>query len=386
MEAVSREDIPEIIREHKEKGYFMKNILRIYDVFKDFFGEEKVDLGIVEPPMDDFGKLLSKETIEEGVEAITRYWDTMIHPYILVYFPRVKVTNEHGNFVYITELYVKVTLAAPGLLGSIGMNRAEYTIDQFYSDYMHSHVCGITVSDGNFEGFKTPCLGVGPIQGTSRILRNEVRANEDWMLFCYELSKFVTVESLSGGPYRRLETITNSTEKMDHIGYKRGQRLPKLIINFAKHLILSRKLKFAYRNGSYVLGMTSAECMILVSNEFINWCNKLSDAEGEQKKYVRRHHMELGVVSKGHIYNTLRSPSSLEDVSEHIGKPVCTFKGRKIKLRITGGISVASAQSLFLSKNVISEILSVILEVINLKYGKNEQQCENSGSEEPQEL
>ena len=58
----------------------------------------------------------------------------------------------------------------------------------------------------------------------------------------------------------------------------------------------------------------------------------------------------------------------------------------EIKLRITGGISVASAQSLFLSKNVISEILSVILEVINLKYGKNEQQCENSGSEEPQEL
>ena len=40
MEAVSRESVPEIIREHKEKGYFMENILRIYDVFKDFFGEE----------------------------------------------------------------------------------------------------------------------------------------------------------------------------------------------------------------------------------------------------------------------------------------------------------------------------------------------------------
>ena len=371
MEEVSREDIPEIIREHKEKGYFMKNILRIYDVFKDFFGEEKVDLRIVEPPMDDFGKLLSEESIKEGVTEITRYWDTMIHPYILVYFPRVKVTNEHGNFVYITELYVKVTLAAPGLLGSIGMNRAEYTIDQFYSDYMHSHICGIPT--GNFERFETPCLGAGPIQGTSYMLRSKVCTNEEWMLFCYELSKFVTVESLSGGPYRKLERITSSSERIDYIGYRRAQNLPKLIINFAKHLILSRKLKFAYRNGSYVLGMTSAECMILVSNEFINWCNKLSGVEEEQKRYVRRYHMELGVVSKGHIYNTLRSPSSLEDVSEHIGKPVCTFKGMEIKLRITGGISVASAQSLFLSKNVISEILSVILEVINLKYGKNKQ-------------
>ena len=43
MEAVSRESVPEIIREHKGKGYFMENILRIYDVFKEFFGEERVD-------------------------------------------------------------------------------------------------------------------------------------------------------------------------------------------------------------------------------------------------------------------------------------------------------------------------------------------------------
>lgn len=369
MEAVSREDIPEIIREHKEKGYFMKNILRIYDVFKDFFGEEKVDLGIVEPPMDNFEKLLSEETIEEGVEAITRYWDTMIHPYILVYFPRVKVTNEHGNFVYITELYVKVTLAAPGLLGSIGMNRAEYTLDQFYSDYMHSHVCGIPT--GNFEKFETPCLGVGPIQGTSLILRNEVRADEDWMLFCYELSKFVTVESLSGGPYRKLEGISSSSARIDYIGYRRKQNLPKFITNFVKHLILSRKLKFAYRNGSYVLGMSSAECMILVSNEFISWYNQLSNAEAEQIEDVKRYYMKFGVSAKGHIYGIGGTLPLLDSVSKYVGKRICTFKGRKIKLRISGTTSEASDRSLFLSENVISEILSVILEVINLKYGKN---------------
>lgn len=373
MEAVSREDIPEIIREHKEKGYFMKNILRIYDVFKDFFGEEKVDLGIVEPPMDDFGKLLSEETIEEGVEAITRYWDTMIHPYILVYFPRVKVTNEHGNFVYITELYVKVTLAAPGLLGSIGMNRAEYTIDQFYSDYMHSHVRGITVSDGNFEGFKTPCLGAGPIQGTSYMLRSKVCTNEEWMLFCYELSKFVTVESLSGGPYRKLERITSSSGRIDYIGYRRAQDLPKFITNFVRHLILSRKLKFVYRNGSYVLGMSNAECMILVSNEFINWYNQLDNAEAEQVKDIKRYYMKSGVAAKGHIYGMNMSLPLLDRVSEHVGRRICTFKGREIKLRISGAVSETSVQSLFLSEDVISEILSVILEVINLKYGKNKQ-------------
>lgn len=371
MEAVSRESIPEIIREHKEKGYFMENILRIYDVFKEFFGEERVDLRIVEPSIDTFTKKLPKEFIQEGVTGITRRWDVLLHPFILVYFPRVKVTNEHGNFVYITELYVKVKLAVPGVLSTIGMNRAEYTLDQFYSDYMHSHICGIPTS--NFERFETPCLGAGPIQGTSYILKSRVCTNEEWMLFCYELSKFVTVESLSGGPYRKLERITSSSGRIDYIGYRRAQNLPKFITNFVRHLILSRKLKFAYRNGSYVLGMSNAECMILVSNEFINWYNQLDNAEAEQVKDIKRYYMKSGVAAKGHIYDMNMSLPLLDRVSEHIGKRICTFKGREIKLRISGTVSEASDKSLFLSENVISEILSVILEVINLKYGKNKQ-------------
>lgn len=371
MEAVSRESVPEIIREHKEKGYFMENILRIYDVFKEFFGEERVDLRIVEPPIDAFTRQLSEESIKEGVTEIIRCWDALLCPFILVYFPRVKVTNEHGNFVYITELYVKVRLAVPGVLSTIGMNRAEYTLDQFYSDYMHSHICGIPT--GDFERFETPCLGAGPIQGTSHILRSKVCTNEEWMLFCYELSKFVTVESLSGGPYRKLERITSSSGRIDYIGYRRAQNLPKFITNFVRHLILSRKLKFVYRNGSYVLGMSNAECMILVSNEFINWYNQLDNAEAEQVKDIKRCYMKSGVAAKGHIYGMSMSLPLLDRVSEHVGRRICTFKGREIKLRISGAVSETSVRSLFLSEDVISEILSVILEVINLKYGKNKQ-------------
>lgn len=371
MEAVSRESVPEIIREHKEKGYFMGNILRIYDVFKEFFGEERVDLRMEEPPIDRFVRQLSEESIKEGVTKITWCWDALLHPFILVHFPRVKVTNEHGSFVYITELYVKVRLTVPGVLSTIGMNRAEYTLDQFYSNYMHSHIREIPTD--NFEKFETPCLGMGPIQGTSYMLRKKVCTNEEWMLFCYELSKFVTVESLSGGPYRRLEGITSSSGRIDYIGYRRAQNLPKFITNFVRHLILSRKLKFVYRNGSYVLGMSNAECMILVSNEFINWYNQLDNAEDEQVKDVKRYYMKSGVAAKGHIYGMDTSLPLLDRVSEHVGRRICTFKGREIKLRISGAVSETSAQSLFLSEDVISEILSVILEVINLKYGKNKQ-------------
>ena len=193
------------------------------------------------------------------------------------------------------------------------------------------------------------------------------------MLFCYELSKFVTVESLSGVPYRKLERITSSSERIDYIGYRRAQNLPKFITNFVRHLILSRKLKFVYRNGSYVLGMSNAECMILVSNEFINWYNQLDNAEAEQVEDIKRCYMKSGVAAKGHIYGMNMSLPLLDRVSEHVGRRICTFKGREIKLRISGAVSETSARSLFLSEDVISEILSVILEVINLKYGKNKQ-------------
>ena len=117
--------------------------------------------------------------------------------------------------------------------------------------------------------------------------------------------------------------------------------------------------------------MSNAECMILVSNEFINWYNQLDNAEDEQVKDVKRYYMKSGVAAKGHIYGTNRLLPLLDRVSEHVGKRICTFKGRKIKLRISGTVSETSDKSLFLSEDVISEILSVILEVINLKYGKN---------------
>ena len=78
-------------------------IKQVYDIFNDFFGEERVDLQ-----------------------------DTNI----IVHFPKVTVTNEYNRSVDITHLWVKVPLNSNGTIANIFcMVRSEYTYQQFVSGY-----------------------------------------------------------------------------------------------------------------------------------------------------------------------------------------------------------------------------------------------------------
>lgn len=174
--------------------------------------------------------------------------------FILVHFPKVRVTNEHNKYVDITHLWVKVPITREGKSsGYFALNRSEYPVSHIKADYMHSHVCGINLS--NSENFLSPCLGRGPIRHTINTLALDFDENI-WKLFCLELDRYVRVESLLGGPYRRLETIPT------------GYTIDRTIINFApqsyldieydneftednmkdfiKTLIQSNKLKFNF--------------------------------------------------------------------------------------------------------------------------------------------
>ena len=83
----------------------------VYEVFKDYYGEDRVDLQ------------------REGTSAI-----------ILVYFPRVTVTNENNNSVDVTDLYIKTVVQSDGtIFGNFGMTRGSYTLSQVKSGYIHSH-------------------------------------------------------------------------------------------------------------------------------------------------------------------------------------------------------------------------------------------------------
>lgn len=381
-------------------------ITKVLDVFNDFFGEDRVDIQ-GRKSLEEFKDIVKEEFIYDStinyrrseyfnnkvlelpepvaVEIIKYVLDhektqisLMNHIcsdiFILVHFPKVRITNEHDRYVDITHLYAKIPLTYYGQLdgSNFMLNRSEYPVSHMLSNYMHSHVSAIPKY--NFTQFMSPCLGNGPIRNTLCALRNGY--DEDlWRLFCLELSKYVTIESLSGGPYHMLESIGFSEDHAEYTIYNRlpgniSERFNSLIIAFVKHFINCKKLKFNYVNGSYSVGMTTTEYIILVSNEFINWYNRQYN-EG-YNVYSYSDLLNSNLLTKVYIINNriYENTNSIEDMSEYIGREVCTFKGKDVTINIIGISDEDRNKCTLLSYSLALYILKTILDIVNYKYGR----------------
>ena len=302
--------------------------------------------------------------------------------FILVHFPHVRITNEYNRFVDINHLYAKVKVLHNGSMnGYFALNRAEYTYLHISNRYMHSHVSSIPTSD--FTRFQNPCTGTGPINNTMSNLNREFDS-DIWELFCLELSKYVEVESITGTPYHRLENLGTSNmsvgecvfKVVNNLNYYHGGSLIGLIKEFIPHFIKQGKLKFNYASGSYSIGMSFVEYILVISNEFIKWYNeKFNNGE---VMYSFDNLKSQGVLKEGIIANNkIYYENSLRDVNTYAaynGKRMCTFKGLDVLINIIDINEVKEDnKSIVLNTNLALYILSKILRVINYRYGKAEQ-------------
>lgn len=397
----------------------LRNITSVLEIFEDFFGEDKVDLQDV-PTIseieEEFSKTYDNISIETalGTEKSSRLKKKMsniqlikdipdeilssipsirdlldevilklgskIQSHIIVYFPEVRVSNEYDHFIDITELYVKVTIDMDGtMVGSFLLNRGEYTMTQYFCDYMHSHVCGIPKR--NPKEFLRVCLGSGPIRNTV----NRLNAHYDldiWKLFCVELEKYVATESLSGGPYRRLEDVSlynvNSKVKLI-LGSRKSvwmePHLIPMINDFMKYFIKQKKLTFNYRNGGYSIGMSPTEFVILVSNEFIDWFNTTG-----RYKYTKKVIGRLGtgmskIIMKVYIIGDTiyKIEDNIEDFNSNEANlgVMGTFKGKEVVVHIAEENDTGATPTIILLPEIISYILNEILKLINCIYGES---------------
>ena len=409
-----------LIEERIEELYnsLMDKPLRVLGIFNDFFGEDKVDMQGYWS-LDKFkswlkieslatyipdGSIVSMDTNDwsmYGTQAITdlpgnwaekvvnvltdnrvkeRISDAKFNNiFILVHFPHVRVTNEHDRFVDINHLWAKVKVMYNGTLnGGFTLNRSEYTLLHIRSDYMHSHVSSIPKSD--FTRFQSPCTGTGPINGTISALNRDY--DEDiWNMFCLELSKYVTVESVAGVPYHRLEEL--GTENME-VGIDRfitylfpncTNHIPSdKFKEFVRYFINSKKLKFNYVNGSYSIGMSLIEFIVLISNEFIKWYNDQFNKKELTVEFadLKRHGiLKECIISNGKIYYD-RDVNNVNNYAQYIGKKVCVFKGKEITVDITDIVEVRNEnKSIILDTQTALYILTTILKVLNYRYGRN---------------
>jgi hypothetical protein len=410
-----------LIEEKIEELYnsLMDKPLRVLGIFNDFFGEDKVDMqgywsldkfkswmnieplstyipdgNIVSTNMNGWSMYktwsitdLPGDQVEKVVNVLTnttvkeRIGNAKFNGiFILVHFPHVRVTNEHDRFVDINHLWAKVKVSYNGTLnGGFTLNRSEYTLLHIRSHYMHSHINSIPT--GDFTQFQNPCTGRGPINGTISVLNRDY--DEDiWNMFCLELSKYVTVESVAGVPYNYLEKLgTNDMEVgVDRFitylspNYYESVITPDKFREFVRYFISSKKLKFNYVNGSYSIGMSLIEFIILISNEFIKWYNDQFNKEELTAKFAelkRKDILKECIIDNGKIYYET-GRTNVNNYLGYIGKKVCMFKDREITISITDIAEVRNEnKSIILNTQTALYILNIILKVLNYRYGRN---------------
>lgn len=419
-----------LIEEKIEELYnsLMDKPLRVLGIFNDFFGEDKVDMqgywsldkfkswmnieplstyipsrdvvsmdrnnwsmyraqAITDLPEDQVEKVvnaLTNTTVKEGI-GNAKFNDI----FILIHFPHVRITNEHDRFVDINHLWAKVRVMYNGTLsGGFTLNRSEYTMLHISSGYMHSHINSIPTND--FTSFQHPCTGTGPINGTISALNRDY--DEDmWNMFCLELSKYVTVESIAGRPYKYLERLGTSNMEMgidrfitylspDYYGSALGSgKLKEFVWDF----INSKKLKFNYVNGSYSIGMSLIEFIVLISNEFIKWYNdqfNKGSLTTEFAELKRRGVLKECIIDNGKIYYD-KGRNTVNNYAQYIGKKVCMFKGKEVTVDITDIAEVRNEnKSIILNTQTALYILATILKVLNYRYGRSKATHESNQS------
>lgn len=413
------EETNKLIEEKVEELYnsLMEKPLRVLDIFNDFFGEERIDMQgymslerfkswmsltsisryannreLVGMSRDEWGmyqnmtidelpasqaiKVISNFPRVKGNIGSLKFGDI----FILVHFPHVRVTNEHDRFVDINHLWAKVKVSYNGTLnGGFTLNRSEYTLLHMSSNYMHSHISGIPKN--NFTEFQNPCTGSGPINGTITALNRDY--DEDmWNMFCLELSKYVTVESIAGTPYNYLEKLgtRNMEAGIDRfITYLQPHYYGDVLStdklrDFVRQFINTKKLKFNYVNGSYSIGMSLPEYIILISNEFISWYNGLfnkGEVTNTFDNLKTRGLLGECIIDNGKIYYEA-GRINVNYYLGYIGKKVCIFKGREVTIDITDIAEVRNEnKSIILNTHTALYILAIILKVLNYRYGRS---------------
>lgn len=335
----------------------------IHQVFIDYFGEDNVDLQVYSP---------NTSSIEFEYHCGQHAGDYLI----IVHWNSVTITNEYDESIDIWDLYGVSIISPEGCLRrGPAFTRSTYDIIQWDSGYCHSHLPSLSWS--NCQKFKISCLGSGPIRSTIDSLSGRNHSDLDlWRLYCWELDKYVHVESLAGGPYMRLREVgkhANSFSEEIKVSFKFpfiSSRICKKYTTKLTNIILDKDIiKYNYINGRYLVGDTYPNLVLDISNAFIEWYNSVDDKDKDTVEELRSNYfLEDAFIQGGCVINS--SSSSNTSIID-IGRQLFIFKGNPVLLQLvsnetdydTGTVTIVNLK-------IIDFIIYNILNYMNVNYGK----------------
>ena len=107
--------------------------------------------------------------------------------------------------------------------------------------------------------------------------------------------------------------------------------------------------------------------MIDISNSFIEYFNIHFDDKSIAQECFDYYVLYHSIASNGHFFDP-NTPAIIPDVSQYVGKKVCTFKGRDITLRIMEPSNEETQKTTVLNHGLAMYILNNILKIINYRY------------------
>ena len=297
-------------------------------------------------------------------------------PYIMVYFPSVTITNEYGASTTVKDLYMKVIIGGMGNTIELEGNRSTYTMKQLLVGYRHSHLNTLDRSSPQIFGYF--CTGSGPINGIMNNLR--IKYDEmDWRLYCYELNRLVSVESIAGTPYVRLESMSDNNARsicIDRFNFVNliTTESKRFLLYFLKNKLV--EIKFNYIDGHYDLNVDFVKFVLDITR-----CYKEYTVTNPPIN-IREGLIHVLIINNKFYYKESDSRRQLSSfIDAHQNQILFQFKGKDVKLIIEDAtIETADNEVLIVSPQLVDIIYSYLLilanngDIIREELASNEQE------------
>ena len=308
-----------------------ENIEKLKEILYDYYGEERVDI----------------------VSNSTGYD-------IIVWFPVVVVTNEYGENTTVRDLFIKFSVASNGKMHILPrMGRSTFTVNEYVSNYRHSHCGGGIPTSSNDYGIL--CFGTGPINSTISSLTLSFDEGL-WTLFCGELDLYTKTESIAGVPYRRLSSIGAGHKANMRIACSmlKATRSSTFDILLYKWLVEKYDIPIVYNKGRYKIAMSDIDFILLVSKAALAY-------DDEHRTVCWHNRSQRYILKSGELYTsgvtTPISPGVHNDI-------YITFKGVNKPLVITASSNESVTYVSVVDIAAISWMYSTITQLVNYKYGE----------------
>lgn len=275
--------------------------------------DTSIDITTLNPVLSNINRIFENYYTAERID-----WskDNNLY-YLIVKWPEITVKNEYNESTIIKDFYGKVTLDKEGKLIALNFIKETYSYEHIINGYIHSHLPRLYNINEAIK-FKTPCLGKGPIKDTIGKLRageefiNDVTFESTWLLFCFELDKYVHTESVMGVPYIKLtnsEKIGTSKEyTVEFYCPEHSYKIctSKLETEFINYIIDKIDLNIVYNSGYYKINIPFEKFRARLTDLF----NKFLSEDSNRLLYNRFVHISYKTVDRFYIDGICYKPNN----------------------------------------------------------------------------